>query len=48
VYLLAIAVAGVSTGLSTILFFSVPLLYFLLVTLLRERAGTRAKTDEIT
>lgn len=46
VYAVAMAVADVSTALSIVLFFSVPVLYFLLITLLRERAGTRAEADE--
>ena len=47
-YLLAIAVADVSTALSTVLFFSVPILYFILVTVLREHPSTRSEADEFT
>jgi hypothetical protein len=42
------AVADVSAPLSVTLYFAVPVLYFLLVTLLRDRAGTRAQADEFT
>ncbi len=38
--------ADLSTSASTALYFSVPALYFLLVTLLRDRARTRAEADE--
>ena len=48
VYLLAMAVAGASTAAGVLLFLAVPFLYFLLVTLLRERVGTRAEAAEIT
>jgi len=48
VYALAMAVAGVSAPLSVVLYFAVPVLYFLLVTLLRGRASTRAEADEFT
>jgi uncharacterized membrane protein len=48
VYALAMAVADVSAPLSVTLYFAVPVLYFLLVTLLRDRAGTRAQADEFT
>jgi uncharacterized membrane protein len=48
VYALAMAVADVSAPLSVVLYFAVPVLYFLLVTLLRERADTRAEADEFT
>lgn len=47
-YLVAIAVADVSTTLSTVLYFSVPVLYFILVTVLREHPSTRSKADEFT
>ncbi len=46
VYALAMAVAGTSTTASLILYFAVPILYFLLVTLLRDRTGTRAEAEE--
>ena len=46
VFLLAMAVAGWSTTASRILFFSVPILYFVLITLLRDRAGTHDEADE--
>ena len=46
VYLVAMLVAGVSTTLSVVLFFAVPILYFALVTLLRERPRTRDTADE--
>jgi len=48
VYALAMAAADVSAPLSVVLYFSVPVLYFLLVTLLRDRAGTRVEADEFT
>jgi uncharacterized membrane protein len=47
-YALAMAVAGVSATLSIVLYLAVPVLYFLLVTLLRGRASTRAEADEFT
>ena len=40
--------AGVSTTLSTVLYFSVPILYFILVTVLREHPNTRSEADEFT
>ena len=46
VYALAMGVAGASTTASLILYFSVPILYFLLVTFLRDRKGTRSEADE--
>ncbi|MBK9178716.1 MAG: DUF1211 domain-containing protein [Acidimicrobiales bacterium] len=46
VYVIAILLADLSTSASTALYFSVPALYFLLVTLLRDRARTRAEADE--
>ncbi len=46
-YVVAIALAGVSTTLSTVLYFSVPILYFILVTVLREHPNTRSEADEI-
>ncbi len=46
-YLLAIAVADVSTTLSTVLFFSVPVLCFILVTVLREHPSTRSESRRI-
>ena len=39
-------VADISAAVSIALYFSVPALYFLLVTLLRDRAGTRDEADE--
>ncbi len=48
IYAIAMAVAGASTTASLILYFSVPILYFLLVTLLRDRKGTRSEADEFT
>ena len=47
-YVVAIALAGVSTTLSTVLYFSVPVLYFILVTVLREHPNTRSEADEFT
>ena len=46
VYVIAMAVAGASTAASVALFFAVPVLYFVLVTILRERRGTRAQADD--
>jgi uncharacterized membrane protein len=46
IYVVAIAVASVSPLSSVLLFLSVPGLYFLLVTLLRDRPGTRVDADE--
>ena len=46
VYAIAMAVAGASTFASVALFFSVPVLYFLLVTILREGRATRAQADD--
>jgi uncharacterized membrane protein len=48
VYLLAMVVADASTALSAVLFFSVPVLYFILVTVLREHPSTRSEADEFT
>ena len=48
VYLVAIAVADRSTVVSTVLYFSVPVLYFILVTVLREHPSTRSEADEFT
>ena len=47
-YVVAIALAGVSTTLSTVLYFSVPVLYFILVTVLREHPSTRSEADDFT
>ena len=47
-YVVAIALAGVSTTLSTVLYFSVPILYFILVNVLREHPNTRSEADEFT
>ena len=41
-------VAAVSTTASLVLFFAVPILYFLLVTVLRDPAGTRTEAEEFT
>jgi uncharacterized membrane protein len=46
VYVAAMVVADASSVVSIALYFSVPILYFLLITLLRDRAGTRAEADE--
>ena len=46
VYALAMALAATSPSVSVALFFSVPILYFLLVTFLRDRRGTRAQADD--
>ncbi len=46
VYVIAMAVAGASTAASVVLFFAVPVLYFVLVTILRERRGTRAQAED--
>lgn len=48
VYVLAMAVADVSATASLILYFSVPILYFLLVTLLRDRKGRRSEAWQFT
>ena len=48
VYLLAMVVAGASTALSAVLYFSVPVLYFVLVTVLREHRSTRSEADDFT
>jgi len=48
VYLLAMVVADASTALSAVLYFSVPVLYFVLVTVLREHPGTRTEVDDFT
>jgi len=42
----AIAMADASTSVSVVLFLSVPVLYFLLVTILRVQHETRAQTDD--
>ena len=46
VYVLAMAIAGVASTLSVVLFFAVPGLYFLLITLLRDRPRTSSEADE--
>jgi len=46
VYAIAMALADASTSASVVLFLSVPVLYFLLVTILRVRHETRAPTDD--
>ena len=40
------AIAGASASVSLALYFSVPVLYFLLIAWLRDRAGTQAEADE--
>ncbi len=47
-YVLAIVVADALTTLSSLLYFSVPVLHFVLVTVLREDSGTRAEADDFT
>ncbi|HEY5184647.1 MAG TPA: hypothetical protein VIM19_07030 [Actinomycetes bacterium] len=46
VYAIAMALADASTSASVVLFLSVPVLYFLLVTILRVRHETQAQTDD--
>ncbi len=46
VYALAMALAATSPAASISLFFSVPILYFLLITVLRERSGSGDEADE--
>ncbi len=46
VYALAMVVAAASPSVSVILYFAVPILYFLLVTILREGRNTRAAADD--
>lgn len=46
VYALATALADVSTTLSRILFFAGPVLYFVLIAILRERPATKTEADE--
>jgi uncharacterized membrane protein len=46
VYLLAIGMAVASTTASVMLFFSVPLLYFLAVTIARERGGSQSEAED--
>jgi uncharacterized membrane protein len=48
VYLLAMIVADASTALSSVLYFSVPVLYFVLVTVLRDHPSTRSEADDFT
>ena len=48
VYLLAMVVADASTALSAVLYLSVPVLYFVLVTVLREHPSTRSEADDFT
>lgn len=47
VYVVAMAVAALSPPVSVALYFLVPLLYFLLVTFLRERPGTREEAEQL-
>ena len=46
VYLIAMALAEVSATATLILYFSVPILYFLLVTALRDRRSTASEANE--
>jgi uncharacterized membrane protein len=46
VYLAAMAVAGTAPALSLALFFSVPLAYFVLISALRRRPGTRSEAED--
>jgi uncharacterized membrane protein len=48
IYLLAMAVAGVSPTLSVMLYFVVPALYFVIVTVLRQHPRTQAEADDFT
>ena len=48
VYLLAMVVADASTVLSAVLYLSVPVLYFVLVTVLRQHPSTRSRADDFT
>jgi uncharacterized membrane protein len=45
IYVIAMALADVSTWLSEVLFFLVPAVYFVLVSVLRHQRGTAAKAD---
>ena len=47
VYVLAMVVASAMPELSILLYLAVPALYYLLVTLLRARPGTRDEADEL-
>ena len=47
-YALAMIVADSSAAASLILYFAVPILYFLLVTVLRDRKGTESEASEFT
>jgi len=46
IYLVAIGVAFASTTVSIVLLFSVPVIYFVAVTIARERGGTTSEADE--
>lgn len=46
IYVIAMAVAAVAPPVSIFLFFSVPLVYFLAVTLLRDRGATSAEAED--
>jgi TMEM175 potassium channel family protein len=46
IYLIAIAVAFASTTASIVLLFSVPVIYFLAVTIARDRSGSTNEADE--
>jgi uncharacterized membrane protein len=46
VYALAMAIAGVAPTLSVLLYLGLPLMYFVLITLLRKHPETREEADE--
>ena len=46
IYLIAIGIALTSTTASIILLFSVPVIYFVAVTIARERGGSSSEADE--
>lgn len=46
VYAIVMAAAAASPSASVLLFFSVPILYFLLITIRREGRATRAQADD--
>jgi hypothetical protein len=46
VYALAMALAGVAPTLSIFLYLGLPLMYFVLITLLRKHPETRDEADE--
>ncbi|HUW01995.1 MAG TPA: TMEM175 family protein [Acidimicrobiales bacterium] len=47
-YAVAMVVADASTALSAVLYFSVPVLYFVAITLLRRHPSTRSEADDFT